>query len=64
MLTPDSYDHAAALRQEMARREDARRRRLNDALDAIRDKSTRTDEEVAELRARLERLAKDGERAV
>ena len=32
---------------------------LEDALDAVREKSTRTDEEVAELRARLDRLERD-----
>lgn len=47
---------AFAMQMEFNRRTDIRQKRLEDALDAVHEKSTRTDEEVAELRARLERL--------
>lgn len=47
---------AFSMQLEFNRRTDIRQKKLEDALDAVRDKSTRTDEEVAELRARLERL--------
>lgn len=47
---------AFAMQMEFNRRTDIRQKRLEESLDAVREKSTRTDEEVAELRARLERL--------
>ncbi len=50
---------AFAMQMEFNRRTDVRQKKLEDALDAVREKSTRTDEEVAELRARLDRLERD-----
>lgn len=47
---------AFAMQMEFNRRTDVRQKKLEDALDSVREKSVRTDEEVAELRARLERL--------
>lgn len=47
---------AFAMQMEFNRRTDIRQKKLEDSLDAVRERSTRTDEEVAELRARLERL--------
>ena len=47
---------AFAMQMEFNRRTDIRQKKLEDALETVREKSTRTDEEVAELRARLERL--------
>lgn len=47
---------AFAMQMEFNRRTDIRQKKLEDALEAVHEKSTRTDEEVAELRARLERL--------
>ena len=47
------------MQMEFNRRTDVRQKKLEDALDAVREKSTRTDEEVAELRARLDRLERD-----
>lgn len=44
------------MQMEFNRRTDIRQKKLEDSLDSMREKSTRTDEEVAELRARLERL--------
>lgn len=49
---------AFAMQMEFNRRTDIRQKRLEDALETVREKSTRTDEEVAQLRARLERLEK------
>lgn len=50
---------AFAMQMEFNRRTDVRQKKLEDALNAVREKSTRTDEEVAELRARLDRLERD-----
>lgn len=50
---------AFAMQMEFNRRTDVRQKKLEDALDAVREKSTRTGEEVAELRARLDRLERD-----
>ena len=50
---------AFAMQMEFNRRTDVRQKKLEDALDAVREKSTRTNEEVAELRARLDRLERD-----
>lgn len=50
---------AFAMQMEFNRRTDVRQKKLEGALDAVREKSTRTDEEVAELRARLDRLERD-----
>ncbi|TXH18717.1 MAG: hypothetical protein E6R06_26115 [Mycobacterium sp.] len=47
---------AFAMQMEFNRRTDIRQKKLEESLDAVQEKSTRTDEEVAELRARLERL--------
>lgn len=47
---------AFAMQMEFNRRTDVRQKKLEDALETVREQSTRTDEEVAELRARLERL--------
>lgn len=47
---------AFAMQMDFNRRTDIRQKKLEESLDSIRDKSTRTDDEVAELRARLERL--------
>ncbi|MCV7100071.1 hypothetical protein [Mycobacterium palustre] len=49
---------AFAMQMEFNRRTDVRQKQLETALEAVREKSTRTDEEVAELRERLERLEK------
>jgi hypothetical protein len=45
--------------EEFRRRCEARQQRLEAALDSKRQKSTRTPEEAAELRARLDRLHGD-----
>lgn len=50
---------AFAMQMEFNRRTDVRQKKLEDALETVREKSTRTDEEVAELRARLERLERN-----
>lgn len=50
---------AFAMQMEFNRRTDVRQKKLEDALEGVREKSTRTDEEVAELRARLDRLERD-----
>jgi hypothetical protein len=42
--------------EEFRRREENRQKRLEQTLDGIREKPTRTPEDVAELRARLARL--------
>lgn len=47
---------AFAMQMEFNRRTDVRQKRLEESLEAVREKSSRTDDEVAELRARLERL--------
>lgn len=47
---------AFAMQMEFNRRTDVRQKKLEDALKSVQEQSTRTDEEVAELRARLERL--------
>lgn len=47
---------AFAMQMEFNRRTDVRQKRLEAALESVRDKSNRTDSEVAELRARLEKL--------
>lgn len=47
---------AFAMQMEFNRRTDVRQKKLEDALETVREKSTKTDEEVAELRRRLERL--------
>jgi len=47
---------AFAMQMEFNRRTDIRQKKLEQSLDAIRDKTTRTDNEVAELRDRLKRL--------
>lgn len=47
---------AFAMQMEFNRRTDVRQSKLESALDAVREDSTRTADEVAELRARLERL--------
>jgi hypothetical protein len=61
---PTGYNDPELNRQSMQaefkRREELRRQRLEDALDSMREKSTRTPEEVAELRRRLERLEQLG----
>ncbi|BBC66957.1 hypothetical protein MMRN_38530 [Mycobacterium marinum] len=44
------------MQMEFNRRTDVRQKRLEDALDSVREKSSRTEDEVAELRERLERL--------
>ena len=47
---------AFAMQMEFNRRTDVRQKKLEQALNAVQEQSTRTDEEVAELRARLDRL--------
>lgn len=47
---------AFAMQMEFNRRTDVRQKKLEESLDAVKQQSSRTDEEVAELRARLERL--------
>lgn len=47
---------AFAMQMEFNRRTDIRQKRLEDAIEAVHEKSSRTDDEVAELRERLERL--------
>ena len=47
---------AFAMQMEFNRRTDIRQKKLEESLDAVRQQSTRTDEEVAELKARLDRL--------
>jgi hypothetical protein len=49
---------AFAMQMDFNRRTDVRQKKLEQALDTVREKSTRTEDEVAELRARLERLEK------
>jgi hypothetical protein len=47
---------AFAMQMEFNRRTDVRQKRLEQSLDAIREKTTHTDNEIAELQARLQRL--------
>ena len=47
---------AFAMQMEFNRRTDIRQKKLEESLAAVRETSTRTEDEVAELRARLERL--------
>lgn len=47
---------AFAMQMEFNRRTDVRQKKLEQSLDSVKQQSTRTDEEVAELRARLDRL--------
>jgi hypothetical protein len=47
---------AFAMQMEFNRRTDVRQKKLEDALGTVREESTRTADEVAELRARLDRL--------
>lgn len=47
---------AFAMQMEFNRRTDVRQKKLEESLEAVRETSTRTEEEVAELRARLDRL--------
>lgn len=47
---------AFAMQMEFNRRTDVRQKKLEDALGSIREESTQTAEEVAELRARLDRI--------
>jgi DNA-binding winged helix-turn-helix (wHTH) protein len=47
---------AFAMQMDFNKRTDVRQKKLEDALEKVRDKSARTGDEVAELRARLERL--------
>lgn len=47
---------AFAMQMDFNRRTDVRQKKLEEALGAVLEQSTRTDEEVAELRLRLERL--------
>lgn len=49
---------AFSMQMEFNRRTDVRQKKLEQSLEAMRERSTRTDEEVAELRARLDRLEK------
>lgn len=49
---------AFAMQMEFNRRTDVRQKKLEASLEAVREQSTRTDAEVAELRKRLERLEK------
>lgn len=51
---------AFAMQMEFNRRTDVRQRKLEDALGTVREESTRTSDEVAELRARLDRLEQGG----
>lgn len=50
---------AFAMQMEFNRRTDIRQKKLEDALDSVREQSTKTDEEVSELRKRLERLEQE-----
>ncbi|OBH07932.1 hypothetical protein [Mycobacterium sp. E1747] len=50
---------AFAMQMEFNRRTDIRQKKLEDALESVREQSTRTDEEVSELRRRLEKLEKE-----
>lgn len=50
---------AFAMQMDFNRRTDIRQKKLEDALDGVRELSTKTDEEVSELRARLERLEQE-----
>lgn len=50
---------AFAMQQEFNRRVDVRQKKLEDALETVREKSARTDDEVADILARLERLERD-----
>lgn len=52
---------AFAMQMEFNRRTDVRQKRLEESLNKVRETSTRTEEEVAELRERLERLEKLGD---
>lgn len=47
---------AFAMQMEFNRRTDIRQKKLEESLDAVRETSTRTEDEVAELKARLDRL--------
>jgi predicted nucleic acid-binding Zn-ribbon protein len=47
------------MQMEFNRRTDIRQKKLEDALDGVREQSTKTDEEVSELRRRLEKLEQD-----
>lgn len=47
---------AFAMQMEFNRRTDVRQKKLEESLETVRETSTRTEEEVAELRERLERL--------
>jgi chromosome segregation ATPase len=47
---------AFAMQMEFNRRTDVRQKKLEESLDSIKQQSNRTDEELNELRARLERL--------
>lgn len=51
-----SSDYGASMRAEFERREELRRKRFQNVLDDIREESTQSPEEVAELKARLARL--------
>lgn len=50
---------AFAMQMEFNRRTDVRQQKLEEALHAVRVESTKTSDEVAELRARLEKLERD-----
>jgi hypothetical protein len=50
---------AFAMQQDFNRRTDIRQAKLEEALDGIREKTVRTDDEIAELRARLNRLEEE-----
>jgi hypothetical protein len=52
---------AFAMQMEFNRRTDIRQKKLEESLDAVRETSTRTEEEVAELRERLDRLERRDE---
>ena len=46
----------ASVAEEVKRREEIKRKRLEDALTSMDKKSNRTEDEIAELHARLDRL--------
>lgn len=50
---------AFAMQMEFNRRTDVRQKKLEESLDAVRETSTRTEEEVSQLRARLEKLEQE-----
>lgn len=50
---------AFAMQMDFNRRTDVRQKKLEEALEAVHEKSTRTHEEVTELRERLERLERN-----